>query len=96
MRLNPFQLGETGWLTLFGGVSYTHGIVQDDYQIRTEDSFGVDEDTIDRPDTRTFGLSVGASLALGERLALEGGLGLEHDLNTGTEETARLALSYRF
>jgi hypothetical protein len=97
LQLDPFRLGETGWLTLHGGISYTHGLAEDDYRIRTEDAFGAMQDeTIERPETRAFGLNVGASLALGERLALEGGLALEHDLNSGTEEAARVALTYRF
>lgn len=98
LGLAPLSLGGERWLSLSGGVSYTHGLVQDDYRVRVEEAaFGsVQEETIDRPDTRTFAFSLAGDIALGGTLSLGAQLRLDHDLNTGTEETARLGLSYRF
>jgi lysophospholipase L1-like esterase len=98
LALAPIAVGEESWLTLSGGLSYTHGLAGDDYRIRVEE-VGLDgarDEIIERAERRSVGLSLAASLALGERLAIDGGLALEHDREAGSAEAARVALTYRF
>lgn len=97
-RLEPIDLGEGRWLSLWGEVSYAHGLAQDDYRVRvTEAAFGTTrEETVERPATRAVGLGLGAGLALGEGLSLDGSLALRHDLALGTAEAGRIGLTLRF
>lgn len=94
----PIGLGEGASLTLFGGLSYTHGLAQDDYRVRVKEAaFDNEQDeTVAREATRSVGLNLGASLLLGERLSLDGGLALDHDLAAGTAGTGRVGLTWRF
>ena len=97
-RLDPIALGEGANLTLFGGLSYTHGLIQDDYKVKIKEAAfdNVQEETIDRPQTRTIGLNLGGSLHMGNDLSLDAGVGIDHDLATGTAEAGRVGVTYRF
>ena len=97
-RLDPIALGERASLTLFGGLSYTHGLVQDDYKVRIKEAAfnNVQDETIDRPQTRTLGLNLGGSLRMGADLSLDAGMAVDHDLATGTAEAGRIGVTYRF
>ena len=96
--LDPIALGEGTSLTLFGGLSYTHGLIQDDYRVRIKEAAfdNAQEETIDRPQTRTLGLNLGSSLHMGNDFSLDAGLGVDHDLATGTAEAGRIGITYRF
>lgn len=96
---DPIALGAGTSLTLLGGVSYTHSLVRDDYElrIREEATAGhAQRETVERPDLRTLGLNLGAQLQIGEDLALGAGLSLTRDPAAGTAEAARVSLTYRF
>jgi hypothetical protein len=95
-ELAPVRLGEGAWLRLRGGLSYTQGLVRDDYRVRVAALGAEREETVGQPATRAVGLRLEGSLALGGALAVEGGLAAEEDLAAGPAGTGRVALSYRF
>jgi hypothetical protein len=83
----------------FGGISYTHSLLRDDYELSITEAAVqgfTERQTVERPELRTVGLNLGAQLEVGERLSLGAGLGVSADPALGTEESARLNLTYRF
>jgi hypothetical protein len=96
-RLEPVAIGGRALLTLRGGLSYTQGLRQDDYELEVQQAgLGSQQETIDRPTVQTVGLTLGGTLGLGEALAVDAGLLLQHDLETGASQSARVGLSWRF
>lgn len=96
--LPPVPLKNRGWLFVEGGISYTHGLAQDDYAVTmTEEATGFRQtETIARERTRLLGAHLDAELALGEGLNLAAGLGASQQLDGEGEQHARAGLSYRF
>ena len=95
--LEPLALGERALLTLRGGLSYTHGLRQDDYEVEVEQAgLGSQQETIDRPTVQTVGLTLGGTLGLSEALAVDAGVLLQHDLEAGASQSARVGVSWRF
>jgi hypothetical protein len=83
--------------TLRGGLSYTHGLRQDDYEVEVEQAgLGSQQETIDRPTIQTVGLTLGGTLGLSEALAVDAGVLLQHDLEAGASQSARVGVSWRF
>ena len=81
-RSRPLALGDDASLVLSGGVSYTHSLARDDYevQIREQEVDGFTQrETVERPELRQVGLNLGAQLGVGESLTLGAGLALTHD-----------------
>jgi hypothetical protein len=97
--LDPLILGDGGWLRLTGGVSYTHGLAQDDYRVTMRETATgfVQKETVPRDPTRSAGLQLGLEAGLGERFSLQAGYRLDQPVDggeAGHDLTARL--SYRF
>lgn len=98
-RLEPLALGEAARLSLFGGVAYTHSLQRDAYELTISEAAGLGADqqeTIERAQLRQLSLNVGARLDLGDRLAVNAGLGMVQDLDYGDEQEVSVRLSYRF
>jgi hypothetical protein len=96
-RLEPVAIGERALLTLRGGLSYTQGLRQDDYEVEVEQAgLGSQQETIDRPTIQTVGLTLGGTLGLSEALAVDAGVLLQHDLEAGASQSARVGVSWRF
>jgi hypothetical protein len=98
-RSAPIALGAGASLVLSGGLSYTHSLVRDDYELemREEALEGFTQrETVERPELRQIGLNLGAELAVGESLAIGAGVALTSDPAEGTAEAARFSLTYRF
>lgn len=93
-RLDPLTLAKETWPTLQGGLSYTHGLDEEDYRVRLrEAAAGFEQDeTIERQATGVAGLRVGADLAIGQRLSLATGYEIGQQLGgaAGHELKARL------
>lgn len=96
--LRPIALGENRWLSLFAGMSYTHSLAHDDYEVRIKEAaFGnVQEDRIERPGTHLLALNLGSSVQMGTDLSLDAGLSLSQDFVTGSEQAGRVGLTYHF
>ncbi|MFO1071051.1 MAG: GDSL-type esterase/lipase family protein [Geminicoccaceae bacterium] len=71
----PFDLGDWGFLSLRGGLSYTHGLSQDDYQVTiTESAQGYQQqETVERENMRSLGFDLGASWDMGQTFGLQAG-----------------------
>ena len=95
-ELAPVRLGEGAWLRLRGGLSYTQGLVQDDYRVRVAALGAEHEETVGQPATQAVGLRLDGSLALGGSLAVDAEVSAEEDLAAGPAGTGQVALSYRF
>src|SRR3954468_13977308 len=95
-ELAPVRLGERAWLTLHGGVSYTQGLAQDNYRVRVAALGTEHTETVARPATQAIGLSLDGSLALGEALAVQGGLSVAEDLAAGPAGVGQVRLSWHF
>lgn len=96
-RLEPVALGERAYVSLNAGLSYTHGLRQDDYEVEVEQAgLGSQQETIARPTVQTVGLSLGGTMGVGEALSLDAGLLLQHDLEEGPSQSARVGVSWRF
>ena len=77
-ELAPVRLGGGAWLRLRGGLSYTQGLVRDDYRVRVAALGAEHEETVGQPATRAVGLRLerqpGAGRgARGGRRAVGGG-----------------------
>jgi hypothetical protein len=90
------RLGEGAWLRLRGGLSYTQGLVRDDYRVRVAALGAEREETVEQPATQAVGLRLDGSLALGGSLAVDAEVSAEEDLAAGPAGAGRLALSYHF
>ena len=95
-ELAPVRLGGGAWLRLRGGLSYTQGLVRDDYRVRVAALGAEHEETVGQPATRAVGLRLDGSLALGGSLAVDAEVSAEEDLAAGPAGAGRLALSYHF
>jgi phospholipase/lecithinase/hemolysin len=97
-RLDPLPVGEEGWLTLTGGLSYAHGLAQGDYRVsmREEATGFVQDETIERDPTRTVGLRLGADLAMGERFSFDAAYALGQQLGGEASHDVTARLNYRF
>ena len=71
----PLDLGEWGFLSLRGGVSYTHGLAQDDYEVTiTESAQGFQQqETVERENLQTVGLDLGVTWDVGQSFGLQAG-----------------------
>lgn len=99
LRSAPIAMGEAGLLRLSAGVSYTQSLRRDDYKVSITEAASVGpahQETIERPDLREIGVSLGGEMAMGERLALGAGIGVAHDPELGSRQEAMLRLNYRF
>ena len=95
-ELAPVRLGGAAWLRLRGGLSYTQGLVRDDYRVRVAALGTEHTETVGQPATRAVGLRLDGSLALGGTLAVDAEVSAEEDLAAGPAGAGRLALSYHF
>ena len=95
-ELAPVRLGEGAWLRLRGGLSYTQGLVRDDYRVRVAALGAEHEETVGQPATRAVGLRLGGSLEAGGALAVDAEVSAEEDLAAGPAGTGQVALTYRF
>jgi phospholipase/lecithinase/hemolysin len=97
-RLDPLALGEETWLTLEGGVSYTHGLAEEGYRVRIrEAATGFEQDeTIEREATRVAGLRLGADLAMGRRLSFVTGYEIGQQLGGAAGHEVKARLRYLF
>jgi outer membrane autotransporter protein len=96
--LDPLPVGETGWLSLSAGFSYTHGLAQDDYRVRIREAatgFRQDE-TIERETTRLAGLRLGADLLMGQRFSLGTAYEAAQQLGGGAAHEVKAQLRYAF
>lgn len=96
--VDPLPLGETGWLWLSAGLSYTHGLAQDDYRVRIREAatgFRQDE-TIARETTRLAGLRLGADLAMGQRFTLSTAYEAAQQLGGSSAQEVKAQLRYAF
>ena len=95
-ELAPVRLGGGAWLRLRGGLSYTQGLVRDDYRVRVAALGAEHEETVGQPATRAVGLRLGGSLEAGGALAVDAEVSAEEDLAAGPAGTGQVALTYRF
>jgi hypothetical protein len=97
-HLDPLQIGKDGWLRLTGGLSYTHGLAQDDYDVtmREVGTGFVQDETVERDATRMVGLHLGADLAFAERFSFGAGYDVAQQLGGETSHDVTARLSYRF
>jgi hypothetical protein len=95
-ELAPVRLGGGTWLRLRGGLSYTQGLVRDDYRVRVAALGAEHEETVGQPATRAVGLRLGGSLEAGGALAVDAEVSAEEDLAAGPAGTGQVALTYRF
>lgn len=97
-RLDPLPVGDKGWLSLSGNLSYTHGLAQDDYTVRVrETGTGFEqEQTLEREPTRLLGLRLGADLELGPGLALGSSYQLGQQLGGASGHEVKAELRYSF
>lgn len=96
--IEPIALGDAGRLRLTGGLSYTHGLVQDDYAVtmREEATGFTQNETIERDRTRLVGLHLGAEVEIGERLSLNTGYEMGHQLGGETSQSMMARVKYSF
>jgi hypothetical protein len=97
-RLDPLPIGDKGWLSLSGNLSYAHGLAQDDYTVRVrETGTGFEqEQTMEREPTRLLGLRLGADLELGRGLALGSSYQLGQQLGGASGHEVKAQLRYSF
>ena len=94
VALAPVRLGRRASLGLRAGLSYTRdlagGVAAGSAPLAGEDDGAVPAGA------RAVDLTLGASLAVGRRLAVDGGVTLERDAEQGAAGEARLRVAWRF
>lgn len=97
-ELDPVALGKGNWMWLTAGVSWTRGLIEDDYEVRmTDTGSGFKEDqTIEREATNLVGLDLGAKVSLGDSLSLNAGYEIGQQLDGETSHLANVRVRYGF
>lgn len=98
-RSMPISLGEEASLQLFAGLSYTHSLAREDYEVGITEAAGAGpahREVIERPNVRELALDVGGRMEVGERLAVGMGVSATHDPAVGSNQAAMFRLNYRF
>lgn len=98
VQQDPIALGSHAMLWLDGSVAYSSSVYRDDVEVEIHESAMpgvVQSETIERDRLEQVDLSLGATLGLGEALALHAGYGLAVT-PTDSAQTMRVALDYKF